>query len=486
MMTSASLGRSAGSSIAERLAASYDTFVETHNPLRILVAVWSILTIPLVFFRGYNSDEGLAVSIARTALEDGEWLVPHMFNVRWIERPTLLAWIIAAVSEPFGTVNQISSRTPIILFVLAGCVLIFLLLRKVSASAPAALFGALLFLACPLVIRSYSLITSDLPLAVLLFLAFFLWWEGQESGSVSFSRWIAIGVVLSLSALMKGPQPLAYFWLGIGLFVLMKRDWQQMPGLALAALIAAIPVSAWYAANFVPGDERTWSTYMRLSNPSQNFFAPTVALLKLLSETVPAALATAVFFLSRKISGKLIAPPRFTFALICYSLTASIFVVFWPGGSTPRYYFPAVLPLCVFGGMAFDTLRSTARPGLVAVLLLVTLSPLVYALGYSMASPFFPTLFRRSRLQAAQITELVRGAPGPIYRSGDTALNILPYVPGRIVGAGLEEMMAAHAPAWMVATIADSEKLLQTRSGDLKSVMPLGDRGELRLLRLDR
>ncbi|MBH5371737.1 ArnT family glycosyltransferase [Bradyrhizobium glycinis] len=486
-MISVGLGRSADPPSAERLVACYETFVEKHKPVRILVAVWAILTIPLVFFRGYNSDEGLAVSIARTALEDGEWLVPHMFNVRWIERPTLLAWIIAAVSEPFGTVNQISSRTPIILFVLAGCVLIFLLLRKVSASAPAALFGALLFLACPLVIRSYSLITSDLPLAVLLFLAFFLWWEGQERGSVSFKRWIAIGVVLSLSALMKGPQPLAYFWFGIGLFVLMKRDWRQIPGLTLAAIIAAIPVSAWYAANFHAGDEGTWSTYMRLSNPSQNFFSPPVAFLKLLSETVPAALATAVFFAPRRISGKLVAPPRFTLALVCYSLTASIFVVFWPGGSTPRYFFPAVLPLCVFGGMAFDALRSTARPGLVAALLLVTLSPLVYALGYSAASPFFPTLFRKAQLQAAQMTELVHGSLGPIYRSGDTTgLNILPYVPGRIVGASLDEMMVAHGPAWMVTTIAESEKLLQARAGDLKSVMPLGDREELRLLRLDR
>ena len=59
------------------------------------------------------------------------------------------------------------------LFVLLGCLLIYALLRKLSASVPASLIGVALFLACPLVIRSNVMITADLPLAVLLFLAFF-------------------------------------------------------------------------------------------------------------------------------------------------------------------------------------------------------------------------------------------------------------------------------------------------------------------------
>jgi 4-amino-4-deoxy-L-arabinose transferase-like glycosyltransferase len=199
------------STIAERIVASWNTIATQWNPIALIVVAWAALTVPLVFFRGYNSDEGLAVSIARTALEDGDWLVPHVFNVRWIQRPTLLSWIIAAISAPFGSVSQITARLPIVLFVLLGCLLIYWLLRKVAASIPAALFGAALFLACPLVIRSYVMITADLPLAVLLFLAFFLWWGGSEKGSVNFGRWLAIGILLALAGLLKGPQPIAYF-----------------------------------------------------------------------------------------------------------------------------------------------------------------------------------------------------------------------------------------------------------------------------------
>jgi 4-amino-4-deoxy-L-arabinose transferase-like glycosyltransferase len=148
------------SAIPERIVAAWNAVATRWNPLALIVVAWAALTMPLIFFRGCNSDEGLAVSIARTALEDGEWVVPHMFNLRLIERPTLLSWIIAAISAPF---------------LLFGCLLIYALLRKVAASVPATLFGVALFLACPLLIRYGVMITADLPLAVLLFFAFFLW-----------------------------------------------------------------------------------------------------------------------------------------------------------------------------------------------------------------------------------------------------------------------------------------------------------------------
>src|ERR1700728_3634333 len=250
--------------VPARLVAAWSAACARWNPIVIIVVAWALLAVPLVFFRGYNSDEGLAVSIARTALEDGNWLTPSMFNLRWIERPTLLSWIIAAISLPFGHVSQITARVPVVLFLLLGCLLLYALLRKVGASVPAALFGTALFFACPLVMRSYVMITADMPLAVLLFLAFVLWWSGYEKGSIGIGRWIAIGGVLALAGLMKGPQPVSYFALGIGLFVLGRRSWRQIPGLVLAGLIAAIPLVAWYRYVYAAGDETQWAAFMRV------------------------------------------------------------------------------------------------------------------------------------------------------------------------------------------------------------------------------
>ncbi len=469
--------------ISQRIVAAWDVAATRWPAVAVIVVAWVVLALPLVFFRGYNSDEGLAVSIARTAVEDGEWLVPHMFNVRWIERPTLLSWIITAVSEPFGQVSQTAARLPIVLFLLLGCLLIYFLLRKVGAGVAAALLGTALFLACPLVMRAYVMITADLPLAVLLFFAFVLWWDGCAKGSIGAGRWLAIGIVLALAGLLKGPQPIAYFALGVGVFVLGSRSWRQLPGLILAGLICAVPLALWYAAIYRPGDEGIWAAFMRV-HPNIIFSGPLTASVRLLGDTLPAALGAAVYLIARAFYGRDRTPPAFAAALACYAFIAALLILFWPGGSAPRYYFPMVLPLCVFGGLAYDMLAAR-RPQIVAPLLLLTAGLLTYALGYAVASPLLPMRFRSTQIEAARITQLVQPAPGPIYRTGDTALNVLPYVPGRIRNATLDELATISGPAWMVLPIDEATALLARRPDKLHAVMPLGEAQQWRLLRLD-
>ena len=95
--------------------------------------------------------------------------------------------------------------------------------------------------------------------------------------------------------------------------------------------------------------------------------------------------------------------------------------------------------------------------------MLLTAGLLVYALGYSVASPFLPARFRPTQIEAARITRLVQAAPGPIYRTGDTALNVLPYLPGRIRNATLDELGTVPGPAWMVLPADEAEALLARR-----------------------
>ncbi len=432
----------------ERIVSAWNAFAERWKPIALIIGACALLTGPLIFFRGYNSDEGLAVSIARTALEDGEWLVPHVFNLRWVERPTLLSWIIGAMSAPFGRVNQVTARVPIVLFLFFGCMLIYLTLRKQDASLPAALFGVALFLASPLVLRSNVLITADLPLAVLLFFAFYLWWGGNELRSTGVGRWLAIGIVLTLAGLLKGPQPVAYFALGVGIYVLASRSYQQIPGLILAGLICALPLAAWYAAIYAPGDEQIWGTFMRV-HPAILFSSPLGALARTLREMLPAVLAAAAFLVARGVGGTGVTDrvrPGFVVALACYAFTAAILVWFWPGGSTPRYYFPMLPPLCVFGGLGYD-LHAVRRPQIVALLIVLTAVLLVYGMVYSIVSPFLPSRYRQAWLDAERITTALHGAPGPIYRTGDAALNILPYVDARILIVPREKLATISGPA---------------------------------------
>jgi 4-amino-4-deoxy-L-arabinose transferase-like glycosyltransferase len=472
------------SAIPARMVASWNAAAARCNPVIAIIVVWALLAMPLVFFRGYTAHEGLAVSIARTAVETGDWLTPHMYNQRFVERPTLQSWIIEAISAPFGEVDQITARIPSALFLLFGCLLIYGLLREVAAGVPAALLGVALFLACPLVMRSYVMVTADLPLAVLLFLAFVLWWDGYARQSLGIVRWLLIGVVLALAGLMKGPQPLAYFGLGIGLFAVATRSWRQIPGLVLAGAISAVPLALWYAAIYTPGDESTWAAFMRLSHPRETFSGPAGALLRLIPEILPAALSAAAFLILRGFRDKRFEPPDFVAALSSFAFVAAILILVWPGGSTPRYYLPMVLPLAVFGGLGYDQL-SVRKPQIVAPLLALTAALLLYALAYSAASPFLPNQYRQAAVDGDKVTALVKAAPGPIYPSGDVALNLLPYLPGPIAYASLDELAGMPAPAWMIMTPEDANALLAKRPAGLRIVMQLGEVGQWRLLRLD-
>ena len=90
---------------------------------------------------GLAAAEALAAGLPVAASDIGalpellpaDWLTPHLYNVRFVERPTLQSWIIEAISAPFGDVNQIAARLPSVLFLLFGCVLIYVLLRRVAA-----------------------------------------------------------------------------------------------------------------------------------------------------------------------------------------------------------------------------------------------------------------------------------------------------------------------------------------------------------------
>jgi 4-amino-4-deoxy-L-arabinose transferase-like glycosyltransferase len=476
--------QAAACTAAERIVVGWNDFASRLNPVLTLVGTCTVLTGPLIFFRGYNSDEGLAVSIARTALEDGKWLVPHVFNLRWVERPTLLSWIIAAISEPTGNVTQVTARLPIALFFFFGCFLIYRLLRRVAATVPAALFGVALFVACPLVIRSSIMITADLPLAITLSFALYLWWGDNEAGTFGMGRWLVIGVILAIAGLFKGSQPIAYFALGVGLYILCSRSWRQIPWLILAGVICAIPLALWYAAVYRPGDTEIWATFMRI-HPAQLFSSPPVAIARTFGETLPAALAAAVFGISIVIRGQSRRRPNLALALACYVFPTAALVLFWPGGSTRRYYFPLVLPLCIFGGLGYDML-SEKWPQIVAPIMVLTAALLAYAIVYSLASPFLPQRYRQAWLDAERITAAMQSAPEPIYRAGDTGLNILAYVPGKVLIKSLDELTTVPAPAWMLLPIDDAAVLLARRPNTLNVVMTVGNAKEWDLLRLDR
>jgi peptidoglycan/LPS O-acetylase OafA/YrhL len=172
--------------------------------------------------------------------------------------------------------------------------------------------------------------------------------------------------------------------------------------------------------------------------------------------------------------------------MICYASAAAIIVLFWPSGSTTRYFFPSILPMCVFGALGYDVLAKrwplTIAPGL-----LVTLGLLAYAFVYSaIAAPLMPRQFREAQIDAARITAQMAAAPAPIYRTDSVDLNVFILVPGPIITKDMAALGAVSGPAWIAAEPDQANALMAERPKKLHVVMPFGQDDEWRLLRLDK
>ena len=445
-----------------------------------MIGLWFIVSVPPALFHGYHYVEGLTVSIAQSALDDGNWLTPHMYNLRWIERPTLLSWVIAAISLPFGHVSPFIARLPIILSLLTGAFLVWRALRPV-ASAGAAVFGAFAFLACPIVMRYYVTSVADLPLAVILFGAFLIWWSSFVTERISVGRWIGIGCFLAIAALLKGPQPVAYFMLGLLTFVVLTSTWWQIPGLVLAGFLAAVPTALWCAYVFVPGDQSEWLRYVRLSPGAIAWPHPLANAVDFFFESFPAALLAVALLLTRANSVRRTVPPNFILALSCYAFACTLVILFWPAEVNPRYILPMVLPLCVLAGIAYDAL-SERWPALIASGVGIVVGLLGYAVVHSAADVLLAPAYIHSKIVGAQIAELVHNAPAPVYRTyWSSGLNELPYVPYRVTTIDPNAIWTIAKPAWIVVPATDAPAIVAQGNGRTMSRLVLNGSILLRL-----
>jgi 4-amino-4-deoxy-L-arabinose transferase-like glycosyltransferase len=212
---------------------------------RRIYAIVAVLVPALCFLYGLDSaalrdnNEGLYAEIAREMLSTGDFIVPHLNGVPYIEKPPLLYWLISLSMAVFGH-TPAAARLVSAVAMWALCVSLF---RFCSArgNPRAGCYASLAVAsAVPVTVAAHfvlfdPLLTSLFGMCMLCCLQFHL------AGNRRAYR-LAL-VLLGLAVLEKGAVALVLAGGTIGLFLLLVRDvrgwrrWFDPAGLALLLLV---------------------------------------------------------------------------------------------------------------------------------------------------------------------------------------------------------------------------------------------------------
>lgn len=97
----------------------------------IIFLVFLFLAAAISFFIGlaayplFDNNEGLYAEIPREMLLSGNFIIPHLNGVPYIEKPPLLYWLIAASYSIFGVHDWAARLVPAFASVLTGLLLVF-------------------------------------------------------------------------------------------------------------------------------------------------------------------------------------------------------------------------------------------------------------------------------------------------------------------------------------------------------------------------
>jgi 4-amino-4-deoxy-L-arabinose transferase-like glycosyltransferase len=328
---------------AAKRAGSLDSFLRRPGAAPALVlSLWACAVLPNLTLRSFIWEEGTNAEIARDILAHGHFLVPVIYGIPWHEKPSLLPWLITGAAAVVGAVNEWSARLPAMIAVLLTALLVQGLTRR-YASLHASLFAALCFLFAPLVLQKLTIAEPDTVITLLSFTALCVWWNGMDTGGASIMRWTVCGFLLAILAMAKGPQPAGFFALGVLAYLIIERQWRNLPGF-LCMMLPLAATAAWGAAVYQPGDEETWLAYARLTMPKTPYgyiAGNTYSAIQLILEMLPATLILPFVVSPRRrertgpASAPIVAP------LLLYSGVCTAALIVWPSFAS-RYAMPIV------------------------------------------------------------------------------------------------------------------------------------------------
>jgi 4-amino-4-deoxy-L-arabinose transferase-like glycosyltransferase len=177
------------------------------------VALFKTSELPLI-----DRDEGRYAEGAREMLASGDWLVPRLFGVPYLEKPPLFFWLTAASCGLVG-VDELGARLVSALAAAAGVVFTGLFSRNVFGPQPGALASVVLATSGLYFLLARVVIT-DMLFSVLVACALMSWFFAETEQRSFLPFWL----LAAAATLTKGPvAALLCGFVGLGYLAVERR-----------------------------------------------------------------------------------------------------------------------------------------------------------------------------------------------------------------------------------------------------------------------
>lgn len=247
----------------------------------LLAALRATIGVPLL-----DPDEGRNAEVAREMREAGEWIVPQLHGLPYLDKPALYFDIVALSFGAFGK-GETAARLPSVFFAAGALAVTWLLARRLAGRRRADLAVAILA-TVPLFVLFARTVIFDIGLTFFITTAIWLAEEGRAG-----HRWAGplAWVAIALAVLTKGPVGLLLPLLAIVALALGKgrpyRLGRVFHPLGIVLFVACVAPWIWTVERREPGFLRyalVVETVERLTKPTFHrtgpvwYYAPILSL----------------------------------------------------------------------------------------------------------------------------------------------------------------------------------------------------------------
>lgn len=204
--------------------------------------------VPLEFRNLWQPDETRYAEISREMLQNGNWITPHFFGLRYFEKPIAGYWFNTVGQAIFGH-NNFAVRIGSVFSTLMSAVLVFWLGCRIFAQRSVALTASVIFLTSLLVygVGSYAVLDPMLTLWMVAAMCSYWYASEAQTNPQRVVRYLLLGLACGMGFMTKGFLALAVPVIAILPWAIWHQRFRELVIFGPLAILSAALISAPWA-----------------------------------------------------------------------------------------------------------------------------------------------------------------------------------------------------------------------------------------------